>query len=96
MSGEVSPVKAPLSSACIVWAPMATFPASEEPPTAAATAASQIVGGQTTVRTCSPAVRSRTDNASLVAASCVGGFIFQLPATSGIRGAGTSAPCRFG
>ena len=81
MSGEISPVNAPPSSACMVCAPIFTGP----PSRLSATARSQIAGGQTTaIASVSPSAPARTPPASSMAASIDVGFIFQLPTTSGV------------
>ncbi len=86
MSGLVSPVKAPRSSKCMVWAPSATAPVATR-----ATSASQMVGGQITVVTSGAATAATsTVAASESASSRLGGFIFQLPAITGRR---INPPC---
>ena len=96
ISGDVSPVKAPDSAACIVWAPIPMPPGSVVPPPRPVdTASRKTSGGQTTVRTGRPRVASATPRASRIASERLAGCIFQLPATSGTRlGAIQSAsPC---
>src|SRR4029078_1648065 len=93
MSGDVSPVYAPDSSARIVCAPIPSSPGSVDPPPSAdATAVSQRVGGQMTVLAASPETASRTPTARRTASALAAGFIFQLPAMSGARDRFTSAP----
>ena len=87
MSGLVSPVKAPRSAKCMVWAPRAT----RLPSSASRTAVNQIVGGHTTVVTSEAGGASEaTARASASASADVAGFIFQLPATTGLR---INPPC---
>src|SRR4030067_3744129 len=81
IGGETSPVYAPAFSQCMFWAPIPM----SVPSSKADTASKAVKGGQSTFSTPLIACKPGTISETICLASVTVLYIFQLPATTGVR-----------